>query len=1615
MTPLQAANAALREQRHEDAIRGYLRILLTTPTLGQFIHTNLQLARRRYRAARRQAERPRVQVCGCDLAQNAAGRAHTLAQLYEPLAEVSILGAIFPHPNRTGLWPPLGASRIPIRAFPADGGDFPAQAVLHVLDQPADLVHLSKPRMPNILFGILYKLVWGARILVDIDDEDLAFVNAETPLHLEDYLHRHVRLPPLDELTKGDWTRLGVGLAPAFDGITVSNPALQQRYGGVIIRHARDERHFTPSAERRRHSRERLGIGPEQKVVVFLGTPRRHKGLLEAAQALVRLRLPEVVFLIIGSFPAAEQKLKRTIKAIAGLDVRFMEDQPFADIPDLLACGDICLLLQDTASPIARFQVPAKLTDALAMGLQVLAEPTPALADLAVRGAFTPVNRDSLDQALAAALVGVPYPPRPHPLFQELLSLTANQPQMQALLRQPAPDNTELSTALQRWCLPRLFALPLGDLLYSLPGHLRGLSVIILTRDAAPLLNRLLTTFLASNTYQPFELIVIDHGTSDDGTSAVIARHQAQAEIWHIHRHQNFSFAASGNFAASLARYPHLLFLNNDIVCTSDVLPAAMQRLSAPGIGAVGVRLDDDSSRLATGREPGVQHTGIHFVWNERRGYHQPEQIRHPSLAAYLAQHQARNPPDGAPIAERHPAVTGAFLLCRKSDFQAVGGFCPDYDYGLEDIDFCLRLSRDLNKINCCLTGVSLQHAEGATRKRLIGRSTIDRNHQRFKVRWNVWIDAHHNQPWGQALPLPEQASVRLARPGRPSSILPVLSNRHKPSTPASSSPRVAVAVHVFYPEIWPEIATRLRSLDHPFDLFITTTDTLDPAAIAQVRRDFPQARISINPNQGMDILPFLKLIPALVQQGYPAVCKLHTKKGDSELAAIWRQVMLDTLIGDTASFTAVAHAFHSQTDLVLAGPASLYQSATRLMLDNRPALDALLDQLGIHEPATTDWGFFAGTAFWVRPSLLEPLAARLVRDPAALLDNHSQRDGQGVHALERIFGLLPGLSQQRTGLLHPAAPPAAGFRLQIANSAALAAAIGQASMGDLMRQYAHLSDDRQALTTRTGFDADHYLLQNPDLAGLDIDLASHFLLIGRFQGQTAHGASGTGEGAHREQTPARASWLAWSWFRRGNQGNRRFPLTPTLVPRNQVAATDPAPSAWRSQGEDPQFELEFPHDNFPRPGWYRIDLLLATSSPRQTAKFYLDTGNGYSEDQVVDLPYRNRRPAKRLIHLDAGTTAIRFDPMDREGPFQVFVLRLLPLTEAAALDSMLTLAASIAAKSTTVAKLRQSLKRRARRKGTSLISEVKRTYDQGFDQNAESISYQEWIDCVEAPSLPAAEVVKDRLAQCPNPPLISVVVPVYNTPVRHLRACLDSVLAQSYPHWELCIADDASPSPRVRQVLEDYCHRDQRIRVVYRQENGHISRASNSALEIAKGDYVAFLDHDDALARHALYFVALEIIANPQAQVIYSDEDKLTEDGQRVTPHFKSDWNPDLFYSQNYVCHLTAYRRHLLSKIGGFRIGVEGSQDHDLLLRCLPHLTEGQIQHIPRILYHWRIIDGSTAKAASEKGYTKEAGLKALRDYFSQQGPAGIQVEPGIIPNTYRVRWPIPQPAPPG
>ncbi len=274
---------------------------------------------------------------------------------------------------------------------------------------------------------------------------------------------------------------------------------------------------------------------------------------------------------------------------------------------------------------------------------------------------------------------------------------------------------------------------------------------------------------------------------------------------------------------------------------------------------------------------------------------------------------------------------------------------------------------------------------------------------------------------------------------------------------------------------------------------------------------------------------------------------------------------------------------------------------------------------------------------------------------------------------------------------------------------------------------------------------------------------------------------------------------------------------------------------------------------------------------------------------------------------------------------------------------------------------------------------------------------YRRWIARHE-PN--ASQLEKQRAFPFATPPKISVVVPVYNPPAEFLEAMVKSVLAQTYSNWELCLAD-ASPKEHVRPILQKFAAQDSRIKVQFLETNLGIAGNSNAALALATGDFVALLDHDDTLAPFALHEMATAIAANPQAEFLYSDEDKLDTAGERVEPNFKPDWSPETLLSRNYICHLLVLKRDLVERIGGFRAGFDGAQDYDLVLRAGE--VAKRIVHVPRVLYHWRMHAASTALNKGSKNYAYDHGKKAIAEHLARTG-VEASVHDGLALGMYHV-----------
>lgn len=442
----------------------------------------------------------------------------------------------------------------------------------------------------------------------------------------------------------------------------------------------------------------------------------------------------------------------------------------------------------------------------------------------------------------------------------------------------------------------------------------------------------------------------------------------------------------------------------------------------------------------------------------------------------------------------------------------------------------------------------------------------------------------------------------------------------------------------------------------------------------------------------------------------------------------------------------------------------------------------------------------------------------------------------------------------------------------------------------------------------------------------------------------------------------------------------------------------------FESTGNDPQFYLQgkYPHK------WIMISWEGAVERPMRPL-LYIDRGQGFSTDDTVNLGLMmGQEPQKYriLAHLGKPVSLLRLDPSELPGQFimENFSMRRLSRAEVfiqAVFKHAKSQGISIKHLPNYTKKAigiihRDGIRGLWRKAKNQIVP------GNGFDN---SLEYEQWLQ-YHIISDPEIERMKRHSEELVYKPLFSIIVPVYNVEEQWLRKCLDSVIEQAYPYWELCIADDASTNPHVRKVLEEYMAYDKRIKVVFREKNGHISEASNSALELATGEFVALLDNDDEMTVDALYENALLINKHMQADMIYSDEDKISEAGKRHSPFFKPDWSPDTFLSQMYTCHLGVYRRTLIEEIGGFRVGFEGSQDYDLVLRLTERTKE--IYHIPKVLYHWRTITGSTAANADSKSYAFSAGERAIREALERRGENGWVESVKNYPGLYRVYYPL-------
>jgi O-antigen biosynthesis protein len=408
--------------------------------------------------------------------------------------------------------------------------------------------------------------------------------------------------------------------------------------------------------------------------------------------------------------------------------------------------------------------------------------------------------------------------------------------------------------------------------------------------------------------------------------------------------------------------------------------------------------------------------------------------------------------------------------------------------------------------------------------------------------------------------------------------------------------------------------------------------------------------------------------------------------------------------------------------------------------------------------------------------------------------------------------------------------------------------------------------------------------------------------------------------------------------------------------------------------------------------GWYMLEIQVQLQTVRNISHVYIDTEETGSRSRFLMFPVYSGRKCKRLVFLNFDSY-LSVDFHLRDGNVELQYLRLVRVTRKFVRSRILTKLRALHPEYRTslVKHRRSSLIDTA---SLATLPQLWADYCTVFDETVTIVPYPSWVEEFDTLKGEAISQMRRNVQIFAHQPLVSVVMPVHNPVMAWLDFAIQSLQSQIYTHWELCIADDASTDPAVRSALEQWMQADQRIKVVFRPQNGHISAASNSALALASGDWVALLDHDDLLAEHALYWVLDAINRQPDCKLIYSDVDKIDEYGVRSDPYFKCGWNQDL------------YHMALVREVGGFRLGFEGAQDYDLALRCIERIAAEQVQHIGRVLYHWRMHAGSTAHDTDAKPYAMLAGERAINEHLARRG---LDAKAEYLGHGYRVRYALP------
>jgi glycosyltransferase involved in cell wall biosynthesis len=462
------------------------------------------------------------------------------------------------------------------------------------------------------------------------------------------------------------------------------------------------------------------------------------------------------------------------------------------------------------------------------------------------------------------------------------------------------------------------------------------------------------------------------------------------------------------------------------------------------------------------------------------------------------------------------------------------------------------------------------------------------------------------------------------------------------------------------------------------------------------------------------------------------------------------------------------------------------------------------------------------------------------------------------------------------------------------------------------------------------------------------------------------------------------------------------------LRPLNDVRLSQSAPNCWDSANGVAQFEIGGLKQFAGR--WICFGGTLYSEDTKAIwPRLHFDCGDGYAILRNLVLPEcSSARPEiDYVFFLPRRLRAVRLDLLSTTSRFFLRDVHATLLSKYAATMRMLGVVRRVDGNLAAARHALQRLPLLIRTPSRYPLHERYREIQLG-----QGYSYSDWVHEFE-PTADSFETIARSQSAWPFRPTISMIMPVYNTAQTFLCAAVDSVIAQCYPNWELCIADDASSEPYVKKQLASYARSDSRIKVVYRQTTGGISAATNSALCLATGQYIALLDHDDLLHPLALHYVGEALARNPNAGLLYTDEDKLDAQGRRYEPYFKCDFNYELLLAQNMISHLGVYRRDLVSELGGLRSDFDGSQDYDLALRASEKLSPSQIIHVPRVLYHWRATRGSTALSGESKPHAMPAARAAVSAHCERIGKPAVVTAAPEFPTLNRVRFSLPCPNP--